>query len=103
LKDGNRGLYSKCTYTQQVCYVLMSSVSHDMKRRYSSFALVHSFPEESLDDFFNKLSGKIHAEYFGAVVGPGWLKYDWRETVWNLDDGRSSHSVPYTKLTSIHV
>jgi hypothetical protein len=36
---------------------------------------------------FDKLSRKRNTEFYGKRVGPGWLKYEWSGSVWNLDDG----------------
>jgi hypothetical protein len=52
----------------------------------SSFAIVHSITQDSLQSLYDKLSRKAHTDYHGARVGPGWLKYEWNDTVWNLDD-----------------
>ncbi|KAF9014078.1 hypothetical protein BDQ17DRAFT_1386620 [Cyathus striatus] len=52
----------------------------------SSFAIVHSFTQDSLTSLFDKLSRKAHSDYHGELVGPGWLKYEYNDTVWNLDD-----------------
>ncbi|KAJ8507596.1 hypothetical protein ONZ45_g10046 [Pleurotus djamor] len=52
----------------------------------SSFAIVHSTTEETLQTLYDKLSRKGHTDYHGKRVGPGWLKYEFRESVWNLDD-----------------
>ncbi|KAI5899559.1 uncharacterized protein SCHCODRAFT_02560891 [Schizophyllum commune H4-8] len=52
----------------------------------SSFSLVHSFTQESLLALYDKLSRKEHTDYEGQRVGPGWLKYEFNGTVWNLDD-----------------
>ena len=46
-----------------------------------------SVTTESLTLLFDKLSRKRNAEYYGKRVGPGWLKYEWSGSVWNLDDG----------------
>jgi hypothetical protein len=35
---------------------------------------------------FDKLSRKKNTEFYGKRVGPGWLKYEWSGSVWNLDD-----------------
>ena len=69
----------------------------------SSIALVHSskvvFPRtgpgslsalvsnDTLTSLFDKLSRKSNTEFHGKRVGPGWLKYEWNTSVWNLDDG----------------
>lgn len=42
---------------------------------------------ESLTLLFDKLSRKRNTEFSGKRVGPGWLKYEWSGSVWNLDDG----------------
>ncbi|EFI28358.1 hypothetical protein CC1G_13892 [Coprinopsis cinerea okayama7 len=52
----------------------------------SSFAILHSLIEESIDDLYNKLSRKVYTDYRGERVGPGWLKYEYNDSVWNLDD-----------------
>ena len=69
----------------------------------SSIALVHSSKMEflwpglsslivlvsndTLTSLFDKLSRKSNTEFHGKRVGPGWLKYEWNGSVWNLDDG----------------
>ncbi|KAJ7709682.1 hypothetical protein B0H17DRAFT_233043 [Mycena rosella] len=52
----------------------------------SSFAIVHSLTQDSLDDLCDKLSRKSGTGYTGQRVGAGWLKYAFNETIWNLDD-----------------
>ncbi|KAL0946739.1 hypothetical protein HGRIS_012918 [Hohenbuehelia grisea] len=52
----------------------------------SSFAIVHSITQESLLALYDKLSRKAHTDYHGERVGPGWLKYEFNDTIWNLDD-----------------
>lgn len=37
---------------------------------------------------FDKLSRKANTGANGARVGPGWVKYEWNEVIWNLDDGQ---------------
>jgi hypothetical protein len=54
----------------------------------SSFAIVHSLADETLSALYDKLTRKVTADYLGARVTAGWLKYEWRDTVWNLDDGK---------------
>jgi len=51
----------------------------------SSFAIVHS-NEDSLSSIFERLSNKTVSEFHGRRVRPGWLKYSWNGTIWNLDD-----------------
>jgi len=52
----------------------------------SSFAIVHSLTQESLLDLCDKLSRKTGTGYTGKRVGTGWLKYEFNQTIWNLDD-----------------
>ncbi|KAG5721019.1 hypothetical protein E4T56_gene4835, partial [Termitomyces sp. T112] len=52
----------------------------------SSFAIVHSFTQESLHSLYDTLSRKTHTSYHGERVGPGWLKYEFNDSIWNLDD-----------------
>ncbi|KAI9510223.1 hypothetical protein F5148DRAFT_614034 [Russula earlei] len=52
----------------------------------SSLALVHSVTVDTLTSLFDKLSRKRNTEFYGKRVGPGWLKYEWNGSVWNLDD-----------------
>lgn len=51
----------------------------------SSFAIVPS-NEDTLDSIFERLSNKTVSEFRGREVRPGWLKYSWNGTIWNLDD-----------------
>ncbi|EIM89939.1 uncharacterized protein STEHIDRAFT_74325 [Stereum hirsutum FP-91666 SS1] len=51
----------------------------------SSFAIIHS-TNESVTALFNALSRKHNTDFHGKRVGPGWIKYEWNESVWNLDD-----------------
>ncbi|TFK54746.1 hypothetical protein OE88DRAFT_1710557 [Heliocybe sulcata] len=53
----------------------------------SSFAIVHSLSSDSLKNLFDTLSRKAHTDYHGERVGPGWVKYEWNGTAWNMDDG----------------
>lgn len=43
--------------------------------------------EDSLETLYEKLTRKLAAVYHGQAVGPGWVKYSWNESTWNLDDG----------------
>ncbi|TFK62536.1 hypothetical protein BDN72DRAFT_964475 [Pluteus cervinus] len=52
----------------------------------SSFAIVHSLTQDSLTSLYDKLSRKAHTDYHGERVGPGWLKYEYNDSIWNLDD-----------------
>ncbi len=47
--------------------------------------------QDTLQSLFSKLDKKY---YVGSLseehsIGPGWLKYEWNDSVWNLDDGAS--------------
>ncbi|KAJ7582926.1 hypothetical protein C8J56DRAFT_236293 [Mycena floridula] len=69
----------------------------------SSFAIVHSrkstgpfavitdtdveiVTQELLVDLFDKLTRKVHSTYQGARVTANWLKYEFNDAVWSLDD-----------------
>ena len=62
-----------------------------------SCILIFSFPNiaandlanESMTALFNALSRKPNTDYHGKRVGPGWVKYEWSDSIWNLDDGSS--------------
>lgn len=47
--------------------------------------------EETLQALYSKLDSKLASvQELGSgdePVGPGWVKYEWDNTVWNLDDG----------------
>lgn len=43
---------------------------------------------DTLDSLFDKLSKKTSAEFHGESVQPGWVKYSWNDSTWNLDDGK---------------
>lgn len=60
--------------------------------------------QESLLALYDKLSRKEHTDYEGQRVGPGWLKYEFNGTVWNLDDGASRpvHSPVNSSSSLIH-
>lgn len=55
----------------------------------SLFLIIGLVNEDSLEHLFDKLSRKSHTDFHGQRVGPGWIKYHWNDTFWNLDDGRS--------------
>lgn len=61
---------------------IVSWFDHDFHR-------TSSVTQENLETLYDKLTRKTHTEYHGDRVGPGWLKYEFNETVWNLDDGTS--------------
>ena len=46
--------------------------------------------EDTLDTLYDKLSRKASADLQGQPVQPGWLKYSWNGSIWNLDDGQWS-------------
>ncbi|OCH87400.1 hypothetical protein OBBRIDRAFT_889806 [Obba rivulosa] len=51
----------------------------------ASFAIVYS-SDDTLPSLFDKLSKKASAEFNGRRVRPGWVKYSWNGSIWNLDD-----------------
>lgn len=69
----------------------------------SSFAIVYSSKShhsDSLDETLNhsvdtddtleSLYDKLGRKLSGEQVQPGWVKYSWNDSIWNLDDGRYS-------------
>ncbi|KIK97107.1 hypothetical protein PAXRUDRAFT_10387 [Paxillus rubicundulus Ve08.2h10] len=52
----------------------------------SSLAIVHSLNDETMQQLYDKLTRKCRSEFCGQRVGPGWIKYYWNDTVWNLED-----------------
>ncbi|KAL4074042.1 hypothetical protein V8B97DRAFT_1865876 [Scleroderma yunnanense] len=52
----------------------------------SSFVIIHSFNDESLQQLCDKLTRKTRTEFRNKRIGPGWIKYFWNDTIWNLDD-----------------
>jgi hypothetical protein len=77
-----------CSYT--ILVVLYPSFSYV----FPLLALVHQLiippvNEHTLTDLFDNLSRRSNTPYFGQRVGPSWLKYEWNQTVWNLDDGNA--------------
>lgn len=60
----------------------------------SSFAIIHSLTQESLEELYDKLSRKgaghlssnSNGQSYPPRIGPGWLKYEYNGSVWNLDD-----------------
>jgi hypothetical protein len=58
----------------------------------ASFDLLNSgkliVARESLQILFDKLSRKANTGANGARVGSGWVKYEWNDGIWNLDDGQ---------------
>ncbi|KAJ7724489.1 hypothetical protein DFH07DRAFT_759055 [Mycena maculata] len=53
---------------------------------HSSTLFVYSVTQDSLEDLYDKLSRKSGTGYAGKRVGAGWLKYEFNQTIWNLDD-----------------
>ncbi|EMD38462.1 hypothetical protein CERSUDRAFT_113629 [Gelatoporia subvermispora B] len=51
----------------------------------ASFAIVYS-SDDTLPSLLDKLGKKTHAEFNGRRVRPGWVKYSWNGSIWNLDD-----------------
>jgi hypothetical protein len=58
---------------------------------YNRLTSTLSVTQESLSDLFNKLGRKSNADYHAdseqLKVEPGWLKYEYNDSIWNLDDG----------------
>lgn len=42
--------------------------------------------QESIDELYDKLARKGYG-HSSSSLGPGWLKYEYNGSVWNLDDG----------------
>ncbi|KAG6860577.1 hypothetical protein C0995_009626 [Termitomyces sp. Mi166 len=42
--------------------------------------------QDSLQSLYDTLSRKAHILFHGERVGPGWLKYEFNDSIWNLDD-----------------
>lgn len=61
---------------------------------------VHSVTEESLDGLYDKLQRKTQNQFGGLAIGPGWLKYEYNDSIWNLDDGRLSAIAYHTATGS---
>ncbi|KAG6856456.1 hypothetical protein H0H87_004316 [Tephrocybe sp. NHM501043] len=59
----------------------------------SSFAIVHSFTQDTLQSLFDTLSRKAHTSYHGERVGPGWLKYEFNNSL----DRSTSSPAPSTR------
>lgn len=53
----------------------------------SIFFFVYSVNDDTLKQLCDKLSRKNSVEFHNKRVGPGWIKYSWHGTIWNLDDG----------------
>ncbi|KAH9843184.1 uncharacterized protein C8Q71DRAFT_853670 [Rhodofomes roseus] len=51
----------------------------------SSFSIVHT-NDDTLENLFEKLTTKTLVEFTGRRVRPGWVKYSWNDSIWNLDD-----------------
>ncbi|KAF9061919.1 hypothetical protein BDP27DRAFT_1234384 [Rhodocollybia butyracea] len=62
------------------------SVHMDVHTPNSSFVILHSLTQESLQSLFDKLTRKVHHSYHGERVGPGWLKYEFNDSIWDLED-----------------
>ena len=50
---------------------------------------MHSDLEDTIDTLHGKLSKKVAVELHGEAVREGCVKYEWNNTVWDLDDGAS--------------
>ena len=40
-----------------------------------------------MESLFQKVSNKAKVEFKGQRIQPGWVKYSWNNSIWNLDDG----------------
>jgi len=58
----------------------------DVHTPLSSFSIVFSNSDDTLQIVFDKISKKSHSEFKGRRVKAGWVKYSWNDAVWNLDD-----------------
>ncbi|KAH7104059.1 hypothetical protein BKA62DRAFT_695463 [Auriculariales sp. MPI-PUGE-AT-0066] len=54
--------------------------------------------DDNIVALFNTLSRKANGGTGGARVGAGWLKYEWSDAVWNLDDA-SDYAIWVFRLT----
>jgi hypothetical protein len=57
--------------------------------------------EERLETLYDQLSRKVNTGAAGKRVGPGWLKYEWNDSIWNLDDGKLNLTVTKTWVSSL--
>ncbi|KAK2466725.1 hypothetical protein APHAL10511_000983 [Amanita phalloides] len=74
----------------------------------SSFALIYPLVLRGLEPLYDELTRKVHTR-----VGPGWLKYEFNGTVWNLDDDsdytiftwrhQQHHHPPAAMSSNIHL
>ncbi|KIK57632.1 hypothetical protein GYMLUDRAFT_172439 [Collybiopsis luxurians FD-317 M1] len=64
----------------------------DVHTPFASFAISHSITQDSLQSLYDKLTRKVHNSYHGERVGPGWLKYEFNNSIWDLDD-ESDHTI----------
>jgi hypothetical protein len=51
--------------------------------------------DETMQQLYDKLTRKCRTEFHGQRVGPGWIKYYWNDTVWNLEDGITPDHVSF--------
>ncbi|TCD66004.1 hypothetical protein EIP91_001904 [Steccherinum ochraceum] len=58
----------------------------DVHTPLSSFAILFSNSDDTLQIIYDKISKKAHTEFKGRRVKAGWVKYSWNDAVWNLDD-----------------
>ena len=58
----------------------------------SSYSIVHSLQQDTFESLCLKLAKKegVSADRLqgGKHGGGGWIKYEWNEAIWNLDDGQ---------------
>ena len=41
----------------------------------------------TIQGLFAKLQMKARRHFIGYTVGEGWVKYEWKNSIWDLDDG----------------
>ncbi|TBU65539.1 hypothetical protein BD310DRAFT_1033855 [Dichomitus squalens] len=58
----------------------------DVHTPVSSFAIIYSDAEDSLQTIFTKLTQKAFTELHGKPVRAGYVKYEWNNSFYNLDD-----------------
>ncbi|KAJ4487784.1 hypothetical protein J3R30DRAFT_3280367 [Lentinula aciculospora] len=64
----------------------VSSSVLEVHTPFSSFVVVHSITQESLQSLYDKLTRKVHSSYHSERVGLGWLKYEFNGSIWDLED-----------------
>ncbi len=47
-----------------------------------------------METLYDKVGSKARVEFRGQRIQPGWVKYSWNDSIWNLDDGVSAIGHP---------